>query len=46
MPEFFVYRCSVNDGLETLVRTEKDTSDYDERDCETLDRIIYWEDDD
>lgn len=43
MVEFFVYKCSTNNGLETLVQPEDDTTPYDERNCETLDRIIFWD---
>lgn len=40
--EFFVYECSGNDGMETWAETYKDTSDYEERDCETLTKIVGW----
>ena len=41
MPEFFVYKCSRNADMETLVPTDR-TEEYENRDCETLDRIVYW----
>lgn len=40
---YFQYRCSENDGMITLVEPDSENlHHYDERDCETLESIIWW----
>lgn len=40
---FFVWGCSENDGLETLVKPDSDNlRHYEGRECETLKRIMWW----
>lgn len=41
MPEWFKYECSKNDGMVTWVETWKDTTTYDELECETLRGIVH-----
>lgn len=42
---WFVYACSDNDGLETMVQaTDIDgIKDFEDRECESLEYIIWWE---
>lgn len=43
---FFVYSCSQNNGLETLVSPDSENLQYyEEQDCESLDRIVWWTED-
>lgn len=41
---FFRYKCSNNDGLISLVEPDSaNLHHYEERECETLESIIWWE---
>lgn len=41
---WFIYECSKNDGLKTMVEVDDYDSlhEYDKRDCETLVKIQWW----
>lgn len=42
---YFRYSCSENEGLISLVEPDSENlHHYDDRDCETLESVIWWTD--